>query len=198
MKKKTAFIALLLLLSNVLSVLGNLSRTFQLAELNLLIVEQLVTDAKAALHTIKDDPLQGGYMMELTSTMQSIDDVTTLDKATFVKNAKSYVEAVITHLDNRFPEVRTLTLLGYIDPRNLSGSAANPITMLELGEKLQVDGHKLWHEYTGYRSFVKSLTKGSTIHVAVSVMHSPENKEAMALAYPLISSILPRMAVLPA
>ena len=41
--EKPTFVALLLLLSNILGVLGNLSCTFQLAQLNLLIVEQLVT-----------------------------------------------------------------------------------------------------------------------------------------------------------
>ena len=44
--KKPTFIALLLLLSDVLAILGNLSRTFQLAQFNLLVVEQLVTDTK--------------------------------------------------------------------------------------------------------------------------------------------------------
>ncbi|KAI6651843.1 Zinc finger protein [Oopsacas minuta] len=66
------FIASLLLLSNILAILGNLSRTFQLAQLNLLAVEQLVEDAKVALCVIKEDPLHGGYMMDLEATMKKL------------------------------------------------------------------------------------------------------------------------------
>ncbi|KAI6651871.1 Zinc finger protein [Oopsacas minuta] len=66
------FIASLLLLSNILAILGNLFRTFQLAQLNLLAVEQLVEDAKVALCVIKEDPLHGGYMMDLEATMKKL------------------------------------------------------------------------------------------------------------------------------
>ena len=38
----------------------------------------------------------------------------------------------------------------------------------------------------------------STLDTSIHVMYSPANREAMALAYPLISSILARIAVLPA
>ena len=128
-------------------------RTFQLAQLNLLIVEQLVTDAKAALGVIKDKPLEGGYMIELDTTMQAIGITTPLDKVNFTENAKSYVDAIIANLENRFPQVKTLTLFGYLDPRNVqqSTTAATPLTMLEIGEKLHIDGHKLWQEYIGYK-----------------------------------------------
>lgn len=197
--EKPTFVALLLL-SNILGVLGNLSRTFQLAQLNLLIVEQLVTDAKAALGVIKDKPLEGGYMIELDTTMQAIGITTPLDKVNFTENAKSYVDAIIANLENRFPQVKTLTLLGYLDPRNVqqSTTAATPLTMLEIGEKLHIDGHKLWQEYIGYKSFVESLPSPVCLETAIHVMYSPANREAMALAYPLISSILARIAVLPA
>ena len=55
--RKPEFTASLLLLSNILAVLGNFSHTFQLP-LNLL-VEQLLTDTKAALNVIKENPLDG-------------------------------------------------------------------------------------------------------------------------------------------
>ena len=155
--EKPEFIASLLLQSNILAVLGNLSHTFQLAQLNLLVVEQLVTDTKAALCEIKGNPLHGGYMMELEGAMQAIGVATSLAEASFIENARSYIDAIITNLDNRFPQVRTLTLLGYFDPRNVQ--SATPLSMLELGEKLQIDGHKLWQEYIGYKSFVENLPK---------------------------------------
>ena len=190
------FIASLLLLSNILAILGNLSRTFQLAQLNLLAVEQLVEDAKAALCVIKEDPLHGGYMMDLEATMKEIEVTTPLEETSFIKNAKSYSDAIITNLENRFPQVRTLTLLGYFDPRNVQ--SATQVNMLEIGDTLQIDGHKLWQEYTGYKSFVQSLPMPWSVEVAAHVMHSPANRETMAVAYPLISNILGRIAVLPA
>ena len=119
----------------------------------MLIVEQLVTDAKAALGVIKDNPLEDGYMIELDTTMQAIGITTPLDKVNFTENAKSYVDAITANLENRFPQVKTLTPLGYLDPRNAqqSTTAATPLTMLEIGEKLHIDGHKLWQEYIGYK-----------------------------------------------
>ena len=44
-------------------------------QLNLLSVERLVTDAIATLNSIKENPLQGGYMLELEATMKLIDVV---------------------------------------------------------------------------------------------------------------------------
>ena len=70
--------------------------------------------------------------------------------------------------------------------------------MLKVGECLQIDGHKLWQEYTGYKSFVKSLPEPHCLEVAVKAMYSPGNRETLTVAYPLISSILARIAVLPA
>ena len=141
--------------------------------------------------------------MELDKTMNEIGITTPLDKEGFIKNAQSYIDAIITNLEDRFPEIRTLTLLGYFDPRNVIQQqqqtiAATPLIMLEIGEKLQIDGHKLWQEYMGYKSFVESLPRLLSVDVAVHIMHTPPNEEAMTVAYPLISSILAHIAVLPA
>ena len=54
--KKPAFIATLLVLSDVLSLLGNLSRCFQSNTLNLLSIEDVVRDCKSALSELKDYP----------------------------------------------------------------------------------------------------------------------------------------------
>ena len=112
--EKPSFIANLFL-SNVLAILGNLSRTFQLAQLNLLTVDQLVTDAVAALNSIKNNPANTGYMMELEATMKSINA-----KEPF---ATSYLDAIIiNNLKNRFPQIRIITLLGYFQPQNIHSS----------------------------------------------------------------------------
>ena len=196
--QKPQFIACLLLLSDILAVLGNLSRTFQLAQLNLLTVEQLVKDAKASLIEIKENLFTQGYMADLEESLQAMEVNKHLDTDAFSANARSYVDAIITNLENRFPQVKILSLLGYFDPRNVGSTNATPFHMLELGDWLQIDGHKLWQEYTGYKSFVKSLPEPHCLEVAVKVMYSPANRETLTVAYPLISSILARIAVLPA
>ena len=61
----------------------------------MVIVEQLVTDAKAALGVIKDKPLEGGYMIELDTTMQAIGTTTPLDKVNFTENVKLCVNAIM-------------------------------------------------------------------------------------------------------
>ena len=62
---KPCFIALLLMFSYVLSILGSLSRCFQVAALNLLAVEQLIKSALKALGELSTDPFQGGFMLSL-------------------------------------------------------------------------------------------------------------------------------------
>ena len=47
--------------------------------------------------------------------------------------------------------------------------------MLEVGEMLSIDGHKLWQEFTGYKSQVKTLSK-ERIEAAVKFLRSPSNK----------------------
>ena len=55
---RSNFIALLLLMSDVLSVLGHLSQCFQIATLNLLSVEQILDGALSTLQALKESPLQ--------------------------------------------------------------------------------------------------------------------------------------------
>ena len=69
--------------------------------------------------------------------------------------AAQYINAVIDNINNCFPQVHTLTLLGYIDPRNVS--KATPVVINELGKLLAVDNRKLWQEFLAYRSFAKKL-----------------------------------------
>ena len=88
-----------------------------------------------------------------------------------------------------------LACLGYSDPHKVE--KATPAAMLEVGEMLSIDGHKLWQEFTEYKSLVKTLQK-KRIEAALKFLHSPSNKETMAVAYPLISDIHARIAVLPA
>ena len=91
--QKPQFIACLLLLSDILAVLGNLSRTFQLSQLNLLTVEQLVKDAKASLTEIKENLFNQGYMTDLEERIQAMGVNENLDTSTFSANARSYIES---------------------------------------------------------------------------------------------------------
>ena len=51
--------------SYVLTILGSLSRCFQVAALNLLAVEQLIKSAPKALGELSTDQFQGGFMFSL-------------------------------------------------------------------------------------------------------------------------------------
>ena len=113
----------------------------------------------------------------------------------FESTASQYVTAVIDNIRNRFPQAHTLTLLGYLDPRNVS--KASPPSINELGNLMGVDGRKLWQEFLAYRCFAKNLPELS-VEAAVQTIFDPGNKEALTTAYPLISNILARIAVLPA
>ncbi len=146
-------------MSDTLSMLGHLSRCFQIATLNLLSVEQILD---SALQALKDTPLQGGYMLELEDTLKAV-DVANEVTPQFTITASQYITAVIDNIRGRFPQAHTLTLLGYLDPRNVA--KATPVTINELGGLVAVDGRKLWQEFLSYRSFVKNLSEPSVAAV---------------------------------
>ena len=172
--EKPAFVANILFLSNVLSILGNLSKTFQLAHLNLLTVNKLINAAISQLDVIKDDVLHTGYMAHLEETMQSINCTSSLDEEIFVNNATSYLNALITNFKNRFPQGHILTLLGYFQPGNVN--SATPLTLLDLGDFLQIDGQKLWLEFAGYKSFIESLPEPRSLLSTIHAMYRKENQ----------------------
>ena len=72
-----------------------------------------------------------------------------------------------------------------------------PPTMNELRDLMGVDGKKVWQKFLLYRYFAQNLPELS-VAAAVQTIFDPSNKEALATAYPLISNILARIAVLPA
>ena len=117
-----------------------------------------------------------------------------LDKHRTDKIAKGYISKLITNLQERFPQVHVLSLLWYFDPRNVE--KATLLSMVELGEYLEIDGHKLWLEFLTYNFFVKRLPNQS-IQAAMQAMHKPDVKDNMVVAYPLISDILACVSVLP-
>ncbi len=194
---KPTFVAALHLLSDVLAILGNLSRTIQIEGLNLITVEQLVTSSLAALSELEADPFQGGYMSTLPEVLTSLEISQPLDRERFIKEAQLYITELINNIKNRFPQVHLLTCLGYFDPRNVD--KATPAAIIEVSELLMVDGHKLWQDFAAYKSLVKTIPNPTTrVLPVVEFLHSPSNKEAMSSAYPMISDIVAWIAVLPA
>ena len=104
---KPKFVATLLLLSDILSILGNLSGVFQVAKLNLLNVDDILQDSLSALEYVKKDPLQSGYMMNLGTTLQDIDISHPLLPKDLVGEARTYIDALISNIKDRFPQART-------------------------------------------------------------------------------------------
>ena len=197
--KKPTFIATLLVLSDVLSVLGNLSRCFQSNSLNLLSVEDLVRDCKSALNELKEYPLQGGYSRDLSDVLASLEISEALNEATFIPQVQSYLAKLIANIEQRFPQLHIISLFGYLDPRNTH--LGSPGAMLELAEHFQIDGAKLWAEFLVYKSFATNvhIPSGLTpIEVVSRAILEPTKKDTMSTLFPLISDLLARLIVLPA
>jgi len=128
--KKPTFVATLLILSDVLEVLGKMSRCFQANNLNLFSVESLVEHYTAALETLKENPLSGGYSSSLHATLGSLEISETLNEAAYLPSIQQYIGQLIVCLKNRFPQSRVLTLLGYLDPRNVEKATPTTVTWI--------------------------------------------------------------------
>lgn len=115
---KPSFLYLLLFFSDVLTIVGNLSRCFQLETLNLLHVSHLVSDALASLRSLLHDPFSGGFMLgKLDAALASNEINDDLDRQKFSLSLKQYLKVIIENISNRFSQIEQLTLLGYLDPR---------------------------------------------------------------------------------
>ena len=197
--QKPTFIATMLVLSDILSILGNLSRCFQSKSLNLLSVEDLVRDCKSALGELKEFPLQGGYARELNDVLVSMQISETLQADSFVQQMQSYIGKLIDNLEHRFPQLHLISLFGYLDPRNVH--LATPVAINELAEHFELDGAQLWSEYLIFKSFVKNLSVPSEVtptEAVSSAILGSSNRGTMSTLFPLISDLLARLVVLPA
>lgn len=102
---KPEYIAMLLLLSDILSILGNLSRTFQkyMYTLNLLSVEGCVNNACDALQSIHDDLFASSYLSTFEATLCDLDRMNTLNHDKIISSAQQYtfISAIIQNLKNK-------------------------------------------------------------------------------------------------
>ena len=133
-------------------------------------------------------------MSALDDTLESMQVTDIVNQGRIETVAEKYISSLVSNLQERFPHVHLISLLGYFDPRN--AEKATLLSMLELGDYLDIDGHKLWMEFSTYCSFVKRLPS-PTIQAAMHAMHGPDVKDTVGAAYPLISDILARISVLP-
>lgn len=71
-------------------------------------------------------------MLHLTAKLGELEIESPFNQEMFKQQAVMYINTIITNPTNtcRFPQVRTLTLLGYLDPRNVSN--ATPLALMEL------------------------------------------------------------------
>ena len=197
--KKPTFVATLLVLSDILAVLGNLSRCFQSNSLNLLSVEDLISDCKAALSEVKEHPLQGGYSKEIEDVLVSLGIPDPLDSESFVPQIQTYIGNLIASLEHRFPQLHFVSVLGYLEPRNVH--LGNPIAISELADHFLLDGAQLWSEYLIYKSFTKHIHTPSgltPVEVVTNAILNFSSRDTMSALFPLISDLLARLAVLPA
>ena len=193
---KPTFVAILLLMSDVLTLLANLSRLLHVSALNLLYVEGHVQDTIHALEILKDNPFESSYMSMLQDTLDSVEVGDSLEKQHLKKVAHDYISTLVTKLHERFPQVHLLSLLRYFDLRNVH--KAELMSMLEVGDILGVDGHQLWLEFTTfYHSFIERLDN-PTLYTAMHAINAqPTSKRKHDCCIALISDILAYISVLP-
>ena len=187
------FKSLLYFLSDVLSTLGALSVTFQSRNLNLVSVETIVNNCKSTLVSLKEDPFSGDYMMDLEANHPDVIDE--LGRECFQAKCKQYLSVLIDNIESRFQNLHLVSLLSLLDPRNTQ--SAKPDSIMELGEYFGVDGPKLWNEFVSYKSLVSDLDS-KTLTKAVYEMWCPDAIDSMTIAFPMTSSLLARITVLPA
>ena len=102
---------------------------------------------------------------------------------------------IIENIPNRFPQIEQLTLLGYLDPRN--SNEATFFNINELGLLMDMDGSKLYQEFTNYTHFVNSLSDKSRFDNIIAIFFNDSSRATMCAAYPMISNLLFRICVLP-
>ena len=138
---KPKFVGTLLVLSDILSINGNLPRILQAATLNLLDVEGIMQDKLSALDNVKRDPLQSGYLNNLETTLQYIDISEPLETKDLGGEVQSYIDVLTSNNKDRFRQVRIPGLFGYRDPRNVNKTYL--LAIAELGELMSIDSIKL-------------------------------------------------------
>lgn len=185
---KPQFLITLWFLSDVISTVASLSRAVQSESLNLLGLEQLVESHISTLSAIRTDPYSGGYMSAAPPEIEEV------DRSTFISKAQQYLDKLIMNIRYRFPQCRTLTLFGVLDPRN--APKATVLDVMELASIFDLDASKVWNEFRSYTAFVEQLPDPSLINV-VHEMWKP-GQTSVREAYPHISHLLARFVVLPA
>ena len=183
---KPKFVVTLYFLSDVLDTLGALSKAFQRSELNLLHIEQLVATHITTLQELKEDPYSGGFMLQY----QHYDfpsETEAVDKSDFTAMAQKYLDSLITNLRHRFPQPHLLSLLGILDPRNVSSASSGLV--LELISAFSIEPPKLWNEFQSYRSSVNNF-QPTTLQEAACMMWKPDVRDSMTAAFPNISKLL--------
>ena len=181
---KSTFVAILLLMSDVITLLANLSRLLHVSALNLLYVEGHVQDTVHALEILKDNPFESSCMSVLQNTLNSVEAGDSLDKHHLKKVAHDYISTFVTKLHKRFPQVHLLSLLRYFDLCNVH--KAELMSMLEVGDILGVHGHQLWLEFTTfYHSFMKRLDN-PTLYTAMHAINAqPTSKRKHDCCVPI-------------
>ena len=128
---KPHFIAMLLFMSDLLTLLANLSRSLQVSTLNL-CVEAHVQDTIEALKRLQSEVFSGGHMSALDDTLESMQVTDIVNQGRIETVAEKYISSLVSNLQERFPHVHLISLLGYFDPRN--AEKATLLSMLELGD----------------------------------------------------------------
>ena len=123
-------------LCDVLHIVGSLSTAFQSNQVNLLSIEGLVNEKLAALEQLQSNVYEGGYMMMLEDDYEEELEAVR-ERGIFERRASEYLTELLSNIKGRFPQMRLITLLGYIHPKNAAD--ARPAQVIELASLLDID-----------------------------------------------------------
>ena len=123
------------------------------------------------------------------------DELVSVKGGTFEAQATQYLTNLLSNIRNGFPQMRLITLLRYLHPKNVA--EALPELIFELDSLVTLDGAHFCNGFLAYKSFALSLNP-RTLHRAVFQMWHPDKRATMAAAYSIISELLARICVLPA
>ena len=140
---KPEFIVNLYFLCDVLDTVGSLSKVFQSNQVNLLGVEHLVEEKLSVLEALQSNIYCGGYM--LTVVDQYPEELAAVKETNFDRKAVHYLQELLSSIRNRFPQIRLVTLLGYLHPRHVT--EATPALIFELASTLSLNGAHLWNKF---------------------------------------------------
>ena len=187
--KNHIFVATLLFMSDVLAQLDKLSLVFQEREIDLSRVQPLITSCIRAIEGMKDVP--GPALQSLQTVLEELANndivVVTGENADthFHDNIQvKYCEALVSNLQNRFPDLPVISAFSVFDPALLTSDPTCGYDKLEtLCNHYKFDVIECKQEWIGFREMIREN------NMACTTIMNELLKSSYSLAYPLLAEL---------